>query len=103
MQQKTESLHIVSKSMGLNVLQLTPADKTNSLRVNTEYGNPLHRGGKNIEDVTSSTYLGSVVNRPGRTDDDFRVIIGKAKQAFVMLRTIWRNRNIRLKTKSSHI
>ena len=49
--------------------------------------------------LTCNTYLGSVVNKQGGAHRDISVRIGKARQAFVMLRNIWKNNNTGLKTK----
>ena len=37
------------------------------------------------------TYLRSIVSRKGGTDENIQARIGKARQAFAMLRPIWRS------------
>ena len=51
------------------------------------------------EDVTSFTYLSSVINIPGGTDEDVLVRIGKARSAYNTLASIWRSRKITTTTK----
>jgi len=46
-----------------------------------------------IEDVTSFTYLGSVINITGGTDEDELDRIGKARSTFKTLESIWRSGN----------
>ena len=45
-------------------------------------------------------YLGSIVSKKGSTDEDIRARIGKARQAFAMLRPIWRSTALTTKTKT---
>lgn len=52
-----------------------------------------------IDDVTSFTYLGSVINITGRTDEDVLARIGKARSAFKTLASIWSSREITTTTK----
>ena len=54
---------------------------------------------RDIEDVTSFTYLGSVINITGGTDEDVQARIGKARSAFNILGNIWRSREIKTATK----
>jgi len=52
-----------------------------------------------IEDVTSFTYLGSIINITGGTDEDVLARIGKARSAFNASASIWRFREITTTTK----
>jgi len=52
-----------------------------------------------IEEVDEFTYPGSIVSKKGDTDEDIQARIGKAGQAFSMLRTIWRSTSLTTKTK----
>ena len=83
-QQKTESLHSVSKSTGLEINTETEHDTPLQYRRNEHW---------------RCYQLGSVVNKQGGMHEDIRVRIGKARQAFVMFRNIWKNKNTGLKTK----
>ena len=44
-------------------------------------------------------YLGSIVSKKGGTDEDIQARIGKARQAFAMLRPIWRSTALTAKNK----
>ena len=55
--------------------------------------------GARIEEVDEFTYLGSIVSKKGGTDEDIQTRIGKARQAFTMLRPIWRSTALIIKTK----
>ena len=71
----------VSSQTGLNVNR----NKTKVLRNNTHQIEPITLAGESLEDVTSFTYLGSVVDQKGGTDQDVKARILKARVAFVML------------------
>ncbi|CAH8500871.1 unnamed protein product [Heterobilharzia americana] len=49
--------------------------------------------GRNLKQVTSFTYLGRTVSTTGGTgtDEDVKVRIGKARQAFNNLKPVWRS------------
>jgi hypothetical protein len=53
--------------------------------------------GKELEYVNG--YLGSIVTGGGGADEDVTSCIKKANVAFVQLYRIWKNKNIRMKTK----
>ena len=46
--------------------------------------------GEWIEEVEEFKYLGGIVSKKGGTDEDIQARIGKARQAFAMLKPIWR-------------
>lgn len=48
--------------------------------------------GKELEKVDSFTYLGSVLTKNGREDEDNTARIGKANAAFVQLYSNWKSR-----------
>jgi hypothetical protein len=73
--------------------------KTKNLRINAQQNDPITLSGDDIEDVSHFTYLGSIVNTTGGADEDIRVRKGKDRQAFIISRPVWRNRNVSLKTK----
>ncbi|CAH8532918.1 unnamed protein product [Heterobilharzia americana] len=52
---------------------------------------PITVNGRNLKEVTSFTYLGSTVSTTGGTDEDVKVRIGKARQAFISLKPVWRS------------
>ena len=49
--------------------------------------------------MSSLTYLGSIVSKKGGTDEVIQARIGKARQAFAMLRPIWRSTALTTKTR----
>lgn len=59
----------------------------------------LRTEGKEIEQVDSFTYLGSIVTSDGGSEEDFRVRIRKANGEFIKLCPIWKNKIISNKTK----
>ena len=52
-----------------------------------------------VEEVDEFTYLGSTVSNKGGSDEDIQARIRKARQAFAMLRPIWRSPALTTKTK----
>ena len=52
-----------------------------------------------IKEVDKFTYLGSVVSKNGRADDDIKSRINKARHAFRSLRPIWRSSALSLHNK----
>ena len=45
--------------------------------------------GDGLEDETSFTYLGSIVDKQGGADADVKVRIGRARAAFLHIKNIW--------------
>ena len=60
---------------------------------------PITLQGAPLADVESFTYLGSVINKAGGTDEDIKVRIQKARAAFIILRNIWMSKELGLNTK----
>ena len=54
--------------------------------IGTKRGDGVSVAGGRIEEVDEFTYLGSIVSKKGCTDEDIQARIGKARQAFAMLR-----------------
>ena len=69
------------------------------MRINTSRTAPIRLGDNEKEDVTSLTYLGSIVDTTGGTDQDIKIRIGKAKTAYILLRKIWNSRELSRPTK----
>jgi hypothetical protein len=95
MQAKTERLHDIAKTTGLEI----NVPKTKSLHVNATQEAPITIDDQTIEDVDLFTYLGSIVIKTGGTDEDGKARISKARHAFVTLRPVWRNENLSRYTK----
>ena len=85
MQAKTTELEAVSSKLGLKI----NTDKTKTIRINSNASEQIMINNLGIEDVTSFTYLGSVINITGGTDEDVLARIGKARSAFNTLASIW--------------
>jgi len=86
MQAKTSKLEAISSKLGLKI----NTDKI--MRVNSKSNEHISIANRDIEDLTSFTYLGSVINITGGTDEDVLARTGKARSAFNILGNIWRSR-----------
>ena len=95
MQATTSKLEAVSSKLGLKI----NTDKTKTIRINSNAREQIRINNLGIEDVTSFTYLGSVINTTGGADEDVLARIGKARSAFNTLSSIWRSREITTTTK----
>jgi hypothetical protein len=71
---------------------------TNEMRINSDIEHRLSIG-KDMEQVESFLYLGSMVTKHGGAKEDVRNRIRKANGAFVQFYPVWKNRNISGKTK----
>ena len=69
------------------------------MRNNNTSNTPVTIGEKELEDVYEFTYLGSKMTTNGDCELEVNTRIGKAKQAFALLRAIWRTRSLSLHTK----
>ncbi|CAH8869001.1 unnamed protein product [Trichobilharzia szidati] len=49
-----------------------------------------------LKEVTSFTYLASIVSTTGGTDEDVRLRIGKARNTFINLKPIWKSSSLSL-------
>ena len=94
MRDKTRALEVQSAKVGLKI----NATKTKLMRIGTKRGDGVSVAGERVEEVDEFTYLGSIVSKGG-TDEDIQARIGKARQAFAMLRPIWRSTALTTKTK----
>ena len=83
MQDKTTLLETTSAGTGLKINR----KKTELMKMNTTANVPVTVGGEPKREVESFIYLGSVVDHQGCTDLDVTARIGKARAAFVMLKT----------------
>ena len=73
--------------------------KTETMRVNNKQNDPLRLHQENIKEIDKIVYLGSVVSKDGRTDEDIKCRINKARHAFSTLRPIWRSTALSLRNK----
>ena len=68
------------------------------MHVNSTNERPIKLNNEDIENVASSTYLGSVIAVDGGTERDVLARIGKARTEFLLLRPVWRSKEISLRT-----
>lgn len=95
MQEKSDTLSQTAIKLGLS----PNTAKTQVIKIHTQTINPILMNGTALEEVEAFTYLGSVVDTTGGTDDDIRSRINKARVVFNMLRKIWSANNISTNTK----
>ena len=81
----TQALEVQGAKVGLKI----NATNTKLMRIVTKRDDVVSVVGARIEEVDEFTYLGSIVSKKGGTDEDIQTRIGKARQAFTMLRPIW--------------
>ena len=94
-QTKTSSLNEIASTIGLRVNR----QKTKIMRNNKTINTPVTIDEEEIEDVKEFTYLGSKMTTNGDCDLEINSRISKAKQAFALLRPIWRTSSLGLQTK----
>ena len=95
MQEKTKILAENSSQVGLSIHK----GKTQFMRINNTSTEPILLGDDTLEEVESFTYLGSIISNQGGTDADVKARIGKARTAYLLLKNIWRSREIHQHTK----
>ncbi|VDO60051.1 unnamed protein product [Schistosoma margrebowiei] len=77
-QEKTTSVAAASAAVGLNT----------------------HKEKKDLEDVKTPTYLGSIIDEYGGSDADVKVQIGKARAAYLQLKNIWYSKQLSTNTEA---
>ena len=95
MQEKTELLNTVSTQLGLDINEARQRLWKPTQRTTT----PLHWMESHWKRQTQFTYIGSTINKNGGTEEDVKARIQKARVAFIMLRTIWKAKQIKTNTK----
>ena len=95
MKEKTQVLARISQSTGLKV----HPGKTKVLKNNTSVKEDIKIDEVPVEEVTSFTYLGSIIDGTGGTVADVKARIGKARRAFQQLQPVWKTGSIRTHTK----
>ena len=95
MQAKTTELNRISRSVGLRI----HPGKSKIFKVNTANEATVEVNEKDLEEVDSFVYLGSVMDLKGGTEADVKARIGKARVAFIALNKIWKDRKLSLRTK----
>ena len=95
MQRETTELENTARSVGLS----NHPGKSKVIKVKPDSTAPIQVEGKNLEEVENFTYLGSLVDPTGGTEEDIKARIGKARGSFVLLYKIWKDRKISMRTK----
>ena len=95
MRDKARALEVQGAKVGLKI----NATNTKLMRIGTKRSDGVSVAGGRIEEVADFTYLRSIVRKKRGTDEDIQARIGKARQAFAMLRPIWRSTALTIKTK----
>ena len=68
-----------------------PSKIVTIIKVQTRKGGSVTIGGEELEEIEQFTYLGSVISKTGGTDEDINARICKARQAFAMLKPVWKS------------
>ncbi|VDP68311.1 unnamed protein product [Schistosoma curassoni] len=92
---KTVSVAAASASVGLN----THKGKTKILKYSAE-NNTITRDGEALEEVETSTYLGSNIDELGGFDMDMKTSFSKEEAAFLQLKNIYNSKSCQPTTKS---
>ncbi|CAH8845511.1 unnamed protein product [Trichobilharzia szidati] len=102
MQVKSNKLAEEASKIGLQV----NIEKTEVMKIPGQHQQPQQQqqtaisiNGRNLKETTSFTYLGSIVSTTGGTDEDIKARIGKARQAFITLKSVWRSTALSIKNK----
>ncbi|VDP57356.1 unnamed protein product, partial [Schistosoma curassoni] len=95
MQEKMTSVAAASAAVGLNIHK----GKSRIIRYNTACTNPITINGEDLEDVKTSTYLGSIIDEHGGSDADVKARIGKARAAYLQLKNTWNSKQLSTNTK----
>lgn len=95
MQKKTEKLSKEAKKIGLSI----NTKKTKIIKINTEREMGIFVEEEEIESVQKFCYLGSILDKNGRIEEEVNARINKAQNAFYMLRKIWGSNELTLATK----
>ncbi|VDO57226.1 unnamed protein product [Schistosoma margrebowiei] len=90
MQEKTTTVAAASAAVCLNIHK----GKRKILRYNTVCNNQITLDGKDLEDVKTFTYLGSIIDEQGGSDTDMKAGIGKARAAYLQLNNIWNSEQL---------
>ena len=95
MQEKVRNLETTAQKVGLKISH----EKTKLLRINNQQEGPVNVLGKAVTDVDDFVYLGSKISQTEGTDENIKARLKKARQAFAVLRPVWRANSISTKTK----
>jgi len=95
MQKMLERLEKESTKAGLKI----DIKKTKEMRIALNNKEPLWIHKETIERVTQFTYLGSIIDKTGGTEEDIKACIRKARTAFSAPKKIWHSTTYSTQTK----
>ncbi|CAH8856362.1 unnamed protein product [Trichobilharzia szidati] len=99
LQAKTDKLVEEAAKTGLQV----NIDKAEVMKITNQQQQqhpvPITINGRDLKEVTSFTYLGSIVSTTGGTDEDVKSRIGKARNTFINLKPIWKSSSLSINNK----
>ena len=87
---KVHSLATTAEMANLNINK----SKTKTMRINSTNQAPIKLDIKDIQNVASFTYLGSVMAVDGGTEWGVLVRFGKVRTAFLLLSLVWISKTI---------
>ncbi|VDP70481.1 unnamed protein product [Schistosoma mattheei] len=90
MQVKTVNVAAASSSAGLNIHK----GRSKILKYITESINSVTLDGETLEEVSTFTYLGSIINEPRGSHADLKAGIGKARTGFLQLKNEWNSKQL---------
>lgn len=64
------------------------------LGIRTSSNSRRASGGEALEEVETSTYLGSIIDKQGGSHADLNARIGKTNATFLMLKNIWNSKQL---------
>ena len=94
-QEKTARLEDEARRVGLKI----NLEKTKMLRINAKQHGNIAVNGKEIENVSEFTYLGTKICREGGRMKDLRNRLSRARSAYTRLKCIWNSKKIMRRTK----
>ena len=81
--QMQDKINITTEEVSSQTSLKVNRNKTKVLHNNTHQIEPITLAGESLDDVTSFTYLGSVVDQKGGSDQDVKARIQKARVDFI--------------------
>jgi len=91
---KGERLQETGGQVGLKI----NIQKTKKMQIGMRQQESLELNGETVERVSEFTYMRSIINETGGTDDDITARIRKVQLTFSMLMPVWKEKCIRLQT-----
>ena len=93
----TSRLEESAKQLGMQI----SAEKSKVMRMGSSDELDVLIDGKNLETVTQFKYLGAIITEDARSVQEIKIRIAVATSSLSKLKTIWRDKNISMKTRMS--